>query len=208
MHARFSSDNQKLVRTDNGDFIFSDLKTKTLRRIKGHSRTGSTIALSPDGALFVEGGSWGDAAIWITETRSGKSRRFDGHSQRFPAYRPSVLEIQLLAERQTRQKTIDEIKARRNQQAAVDILRLKPQVFITFEHFGEMVDPGQLRLMESGEPDKSRIKRSRADATAAWLPCACITHPLCPSNSDPQPLFPESRMFLRIRREQKVARTL
>jgi hypothetical protein len=32
-----------------------------------------------------------------------------------------------------------------------------------------MKDPGELRIMESSEPDKSREEKSRAEANAAWL---------------------------------------
>jgi hypothetical protein len=66
--------------------------------------------------LFAEGGSYGNAAITITETKTGKSwllgTRLSG--QRIPPYRPSELEIRLIKEKEQRQAILNEAKARRD----------------------------------------------------------------------------------------------
>ena len=58
---------------------------------------------------------------------------------------------------------------RRDKQAAVDIEKFRSQVYITFEHFGDMIDPGEHRIIESDEPNKSKVKKSEKDARAVWL---------------------------------------
>lgn len=74
IYSRFSADGKKLIVSGYGGFTFYDLTTGQERKIDEFSRTGSTFDLSPDGNLFAEGGSWGNAAIKITETATGKSR--------------------------------------------------------------------------------------------------------------------------------------
>ena len=85
-----------------GGFTFYDLATGETRKIDEFSRTGSTIDLSQDGSLFAEGGSWGNAAIKITETKTGKSRLLDGRlsGQHIPPYQPGELEIRLNKEKE------------------------------------------------------------------------------------------------------------
>src|SRR5687768_14166848 len=101
----FSADGNKLIVSGYGGFTFYDLATGETRKIDEFSRTGSTIDLSQDGSLFAEGGSYGNAAITITETKTGKSwllgRRLS--EQRIPPYRPSELEIRLIKEKEQRQ---------------------------------------------------------------------------------------------------------
>jgi Anaphase-promoting complex subunit 4 WD40 domain len=169
VHARLSADGQKLLSSAYGGFVFFDLLKGTQQQINSSSRTGDTIDLSLDGTLFAEGGSWGNAAIWITDTRTGKTRRFDGRDEPLSPYQPNDLEVQLIKEKDANRKLLAEAKNRRDQQASIDVAQFKPQIYITFEHFGDMVDPGQLRLVESGEPDKSNTKKSPTKATAAWL---------------------------------------
>jgi WD40 repeat protein len=45
----------------------------------------------------------------------------------------------------------------------------KNRVYITFEHYGDMIDPGEQRILESDEPKKSKAKKSAADASGIWL---------------------------------------
>jgi hypothetical protein len=153
------------------DFSLSNAETKESFTVASFSRTGTVYDVSYDGNLFAEGGSWGDAAIKVTELRTGKSWLLDGHLSRQPvrAYQPTELEIRLTKEKAQRQAAIDEAKAQRDKQAAIDTEHFKKQVHITFEHYGEMTDPGEQRMVESDEPNKSKVKKSAADANAIWL---------------------------------------
>ena len=171
VYSRFSANGGKLVVSGYGGFTFYDLATGETRKIDEFSRTGSTIDLSQDGSLFAEGGSWGHASIKITETRTGESRFIDGQmgGQRIPPYQPSELEIRLNKEKEQRQAKLSEAKARRDKQAAIDTEKFRKQVFITFEHYGDMTDPGEQRIVESDEPKKSKVKKSAKDADALWL---------------------------------------
>lgn len=171
VYSRLNENGSKLVVSGYGGFTFYDLATGETRKIDEFSHTGSTIDLSEDGSLFAEGGSWGHASIKITETRTGESRFIDGQmrQQRITPYQPSELEIRLNKEKVHRQDILREAQARRDKQAAVDTAKVKKQVFITFEHYGDMRDPGEQRMIESDEPKKSKVKKSAKDAGALWL---------------------------------------
>jgi hypothetical protein len=159
------------VTKDYQNFYLSDSESKENFTVRIFSRTGTVYGVSHDGDLFAEGGSWGNAAIKITELRTGKSWLLDGHlsRQRISSYQPNELEIRLTKEKEQRQAVLNEAKAQRDKQAAIDAEVFKKQVYITFEHYGDMTDPGEQRIMESGEPDKSKMKKSAADANAVWL---------------------------------------
>ena len=169
LHARLDSTGRKLVAAGLYDFRYFDLSTGGTRGVRARSRTASAIDLSLDGTLLAEGGSYGDAVITITDMRSGKSRRLVGRDQRVAVRQPTDLELRLGAEKTNRRRALDEAKARRAQQAAIDLPQLRPKVYITFEHLGDMVSAGQTRIAETGEPDKSTIKKSAGEATAGWL---------------------------------------
>ncbi|HZH31772.1 MAG TPA: PQQ-binding-like beta-propeller repeat protein [Pyrinomonadaceae bacterium] len=171
VYSKFSADGKKIIVSGYGGFTFYDLATGETRKIDEFSGTGSTIDLSRDGSLFAEGGSYGDAAIKITDTKTGKSWSLGGRSskQRLPPYQPGELERRLTKEKEQRQAILNEAKVRRDKQAAIDTKKFGKQVYITFEHYGEMTDPGQQRMVESGEPSKSKAKKSAGDADAIWL---------------------------------------
>jgi WD40 repeat protein len=171
VYSKFSVDGRKLIVSGYGGFTFYDLTTGEIRKIDKLSLTGSTIDLSQDGSLFAEGGSWGDASIKVTETRTGKSWLLGGRQskQRIPPYQPSELEIRFTKEKQQRLGVLKEAKARRDKQAAIDTENFKKQVYLTFEHYGDMTDPGEQRIVESDEPNKSKVKKSANDANAIWL---------------------------------------
>lgn len=159
------------VTKDYQNFYLSNLETKQTSTIKIFSRTGTAYDVSPDGNLFAEGGSWGNAAIKITELSTGKSWLLDGSLSRRPvgAYQPNELEIRLTKEKAQRQGVLREAKARRDRQAEIDQETFKKHVYITFEHYGDMTDPGEQRMVESDEPNKSKVNKSTADANGIWL---------------------------------------
>ena len=131
--------------------------------------TGKAVDLSQDKTLLAEGGRWGNAVIKITDRQTGKSRVLNGKGQRLPPYQPTELENRLNKEKAERQALLKAELAHRNQQAAIDAEKFKSQVYISFEHYGEMTDPGSLRMAESDAPNKSKIKKAVSEANAVWL---------------------------------------
>jgi hypothetical protein len=116
LYSAVSPDGNKLVVSGYGGFTYHDLATGETRKIDEFSRTGSTIDLSLDGSLFVEGGSYGNAAIKFTETKTGKSWLLDARlsEQHIPPYQPSELQILLTKEREERRALLNKAKARRD----------------------------------------------------------------------------------------------
>jgi hypothetical protein len=169
LHARLDATGRKLVAASLHDFRYFDLSTGETRTVRARSRTASAIELSLDGTLLAEGGSYGDAAITITDLRNGKERRLSGRGQRVAVRPQTDLELRLAAERTSRRHAIDEAKARRNRQAAIDLPELRPKVYFTFEHLGDMVPAGETRIMEPSEPNKSKVRKPADEATAGWL---------------------------------------
>ena len=171
IYSRFSTDGTKLIVSGYGGFTFYDLDKGTSRKIEEFSRTGSTVDLSSDGRWFAEGGSYGDAAIKVTDVTTGESRFVGKKSSKetVPPLVPTALEERLLAERKLKQAEINAANAARNQQAVVDIQKFKQQVFITFEHLGDMTDPGEKRMVESDEPKESKVSKPADVANAVWL---------------------------------------
>ena len=159
------------VEKDIDSFYLLDPATRRTFKIDRFSRTGSTYDVSHDNNLFAEGGSYGNAAIKITEFRSGRSWLLDGRLVRQvrTSSEPSELEIRLARAKQQRLIALSDARAKRDRQAAADLTNFKKLVYITFDHYGEMDDPGEKRLLESNEPKKSLIQKSVNEASAIWL---------------------------------------
>jgi hypothetical protein len=171
IYSRFSADGTKLIVSGYAGFTLYDLEKGTSSKIEEFSRTGSTIDLSSDGRWFAEGGSYGDAAIKVTDVATGESRFIGKKSSKgtVPPLVPTALEERLLAERRVKQGEINTANAARDQQALVDTQKFQQQIFITFDHFGDMTDPGEKRMVESDEPNESKISRPAEVANAVWL---------------------------------------
>jgi putative pyrroloquinoline-quinone binding quinoprotein len=188
IYSRFSEDGLKLIVSRYGGFTFYDLATGDTRGIDQLSSTGSTIDLSGDGSLFAAGGIWG---ISITETKTGKSWLLGGpkNPRRVPPYNPSELELRLTKEQEQNRIVLNEAKARRDAQAAIDAEKYRQQVYIGFEHYGDMTNPLEQRMFESGEPNKSKAPKSADSANAIWLRL---------HNDSPLPIkIPTQSMYLR-----------
>jgi WD40 repeat protein len=120
------------------------------------------LAFSPDSRILAVGGVNQNLQFFDVETGTKLW-------QLIPFYQPSELEARLAAARKERQSLMDEAGARRDRQATVDTEEYKNQVYLTFEHFGEMISPLELRFGETGEPDKSKVVTSARDVNAVWL---------------------------------------
>lgn len=162
----------KILNVEDGSVIKKlqeKLTTGEMRQRNQSTGTGKAIDLSQDGILLAEGGRWGNAVIKVTDKQTGKLRILYGKGQRLPLYQPSELENCLNKEKSQRRALLKEEIARRNQQAAIDTAKFNSQVYISFEHYGEMTDPGNLRMAESDAPNKSKIKKAASEANAVWL---------------------------------------
>lgn len=120
------------------------------------------LAFSPDGKTLAVGGR--NQNLFLFEVETGNKLW-----QLLPFYQPSELEIRLTKQKQQRLAVLNEAKARRDRQAAIDTATFKKQVYISFEHYGDMINPGEQRMMESGEPNKSNVKKPPENANAIWL---------------------------------------
>ena len=156
------------VTKDYRNFYLHDSVANHDITIPQFSRTGSVYDVSDDGKLFAEGGNWGNAIVRITEIGDPK-HAIDLKGGRISPYVPTELETRLLAAGDQRRAKLDEAKAQRDKQAAVDTEAYKKQVYIRFDHYGEMTNPLELRMLESDEPKKSKERKPVAGAAAVWL---------------------------------------
>ena len=171
LYPKLSADGRKLLVNGLGEITFYDLVTGKTRKFEDVVGTGSALDLNQDGRLFADGESLGNASIKITDTKTGKSRLIDGglSVNTIPLFQPSDLEIRLGNERMQRQALIIAAQARRDKQAAIDTVVLERLVHITFEHYGDMKNPLDQRMVESDTPNKSRVVKAARNSNAIWL---------------------------------------
>lgn len=159
------SPNGRLFATSDisGDILLWDVRKKDpIRKLDVGFSGNDAIAFSPDGKTLAVGGRNQNLFFFDVET-GGRLW------QLIPSYQASDLETRLTKEKKQRQAIISDAERRRERQAAIDTATLKRHVYISFEHYGEMTDPGEQRLAESDEPNKSKVRRPAAEANAIWL---------------------------------------
>jgi hypothetical protein len=149
--------------TVSGNVLLWELnRKKPIRALDIGFSGNDALAFSPDGKTLAVGGR--NQNLFLFEVKTGNKLW-----QLLPTYQPSELEIRLTKQKQQRQAVLNAAKARRDRQAAIDTETFKNQVYISFEHYGDMIDPGEQRMMESGEPNKSKVKNPLENANAIWL---------------------------------------
>lgn len=121
-----------------------------------------SVAFSPDGKTFFIGGDNQDLLLYDTVT--GKKLW-----QLLPSFQPGELEQKLVAERDLRIAKLKEVTARRDKQAALDVAKYRSKVYLTFEHYGDMSDPGEKKMAESDQPKESKAAKAAGESNAAWL---------------------------------------
>jgi WD40 repeat protein len=159
-----SPDGRRFATSDiSGDVLLWDVnKSRPVHELDiGHSGD-DALAFSPDGKTLAVGG--GNQNLFLFDVESG-----DKLWQLIPSYEPSDSEVTLTREKEQRQAKLNEQKALRDRQAAADTEVFGKQVYITFEHYGDMTDPGELRMVESDEPRQSKLKKPAAESSAVWL---------------------------------------
>lgn len=159
-----SSDGKRFATSDvGGDVLLWDVtRHKPIHKLDIGFSGDDAIAFSPDGKTLVVGGR--NQNLFLFDVASGKAVW-----QLISSYQPSETEIRLDKERAQRRALLEETRAKRDEQAAVDTEIYKKQINITFDHYGYMTDPGKQRMMESGEPKNSKEKKSPAESNAVWL---------------------------------------
>lgn len=159
-----SPDGKHFATSDvSGDvFIWSVNEAKPLRELEIGFSGSDAIAFSPDGKTLAVGGR--NQNLHLFDVATGNKLW-----QLIPSYQESELEIRLTKEKDQRRTVLNEAKFERDKQAEIETATYQKEVYITFEHYGEMRPFGSLRMGESGAPDKSRVKKTSADADAIWL---------------------------------------
>jgi WD40 repeat protein len=161
----FSNDGRMIVSGHMSDDLkLWDAKTgKLIRQFKQPFSEDDQVAFSPDGGRIVSGGENGNVMLWDVHT--GKLIW-------------SVIPIDWEAEKRAEEEAQKEAKAsavleverkRVIREADKEAAAWEKQVAITFEHFGEPINPLEQHMMEKGEPRKSLMKQSAAEANGVWL---------------------------------------
>ncbi len=156
------------VTKDYENFYVTSSERQEKVTIRAFSRTHSVYDVSHNGRLFAEGGSWGNAVIRITEIGNPKNS-YELKGGKILSYVPTELETKLLKEQEQRRAILSEAQRQRENQAAIDTENFRKQIYFAFEHYGDMADPRELRMLESDEPKKSRESKSAADSKAIWV---------------------------------------
>jgi WD40 repeat protein len=117
------------------------------------------VAFHPDGKTFITGGEGQNIFMFNLESGAMLWSLFPIDRREFEGKKAS--EARRVASI-NREKEMSRL-------ADIENAPYKNRVYITFAHYGDMTPPGEQKIAETGEPDKSRIKRSAVDANAVWL---------------------------------------
>jgi WD40 repeat protein len=119
----------------------------------------NVVAFSPDGRTFVTGGEGQNILMFDLET--GETLW-----SLFPVDREEFEQKKAGEARRVASINRDKENARL---ADIENEPYADKVYITFDHYGDMTDPGQQRIVESGEPKTSKLKKPAEEANAVWL---------------------------------------
>ena len=117
------------------------------------------VAFHPDGRRFITGGEGQN--IFMFDLESGKTIW-----SLFPIDQQEFADKKAWEARRVASINHDKENAR---VADIENEPYKNQVYITFEHYGDMTPLGEQRIAESDAPKKSKVKKTAADANALWL---------------------------------------
>jgi len=159
-----SPNGRNFVTSDIGGdvFLWNIENAAPVRRVDVGFSGDDAIAFSPDGKTFAVGGK--NQNLFLFDVETGEKLW-----QLIPSYQPGELELKLEEAGRQRRRMLDDAKAKRDAQAAIDTEKYKKQIYITFEHYGDMSDAGEKRMVESSERKESKTKKSRETANAVWL---------------------------------------
>jgi len=146
-----------------GDLTVFDCKALTIRKIENGYSGEDSIAFSRDGSTFIVGGENQNLKLY-------DSKDFKLIWELFPAkFMLSKRETQLAAARLQRMKELAAKSARRDAEAKLFVKKNRSKIFVTFDHFGDMSDPGNKKMVEGTEPNESEAVKAPTEANAVWL---------------------------------------
>jgi WD40 repeat protein len=159
-----SPNGRNFVTSDIGGdvFLWNIENAAPVRKVDVGFSGDDAVAFSPDGKTFAVGGK--NQNLFLFDVETGEKQW-----QLIPSYQAGELELKLEEAGRRRRGELDDAKAKRDAQAAIDTEKYKKQVYITFEHYGDMSDAGEKRMVESSERKESKTKKPRASANAVWL---------------------------------------
>ncbi|CAN5586490.1 hypothetical protein BH10ACI2_BH10ACI2_21270 [soil metagenome] len=145
-----------------GDTIVCSLDTMTLWDVDYDHSGSDSVAFSRDGRSFFIGGENQNLSLYGTRTLKEQWSLL-------PNFKPSPAVIRLDAERAVKVVEIKKIKKERDDKAAAYVKATRNKVYVTFEHFGDMSDPGEKHMVESNDLKESNAKKQAAESNAVWL---------------------------------------
>lgn len=146
-----------------GDVVLWDLtKNKAVREFDIGYSGDDSIAFSPDGKTFAVGGR--NQNLFMFDAETGEKLW-----QLIPSYQESEIEKKLNAEAKALRDGIDKKLAERKTQAEIYVKENKGKITAKFSHYGDAESFWDQKIAESGQPNKSKLKKSKDKATVAWF---------------------------------------
>ena len=158
-----SPDKRLAAITDiSGDTIICNIDTMMLRTLDDGLSGSDSVAFSPDARTFFIGGENQNLSLYDTRTLKKQWSLLSN-------FKPSPAETQLDDERAARVAKLTRSKKERDEKAAAYVKTNRNKVYVTFEHFGDMSDPGEKRLVETNDLKESSAKKQPTESNAVWL---------------------------------------
>jgi WD40 repeat protein len=149
--------------TDNvGDVLICDLDTMALRTVDNGMSGYDSVAFSENSESFFVGGENQNLSLY---NLASLQKEWSLLSE----FVPSAAERRLVEERSIRVAEVVERAKERDQQAKSFVRANRNKVYVTFDHYGDMSDPGQKRMVESDALNESKQTKSEDAANAVWL---------------------------------------
>jgi len=158
-----SRDGSRAAVTDiGGDTVICDLDTMTLRTFDNGLSGSDSVAFSKDAKTFFIGGENQNLSIYDTATLKREWSLLSDFAL-------SEREEQLTREQKARVAVVKENKDKRDKEGAAYVRANQGNVYVTFEHFGDMSDPGNKRMLESDRLKESKDTKPASASNAVWL---------------------------------------
>ncbi len=159
--AAFDSDGKSFFTTSWFDDVmqWDALSGKLLKRINVGYSTDDELEISPNGKYLLAGGE--NQNILLFSAANGEL---------VWSLFPINKNLRRLKEaEENRRIALVSAENEAKRKADIELKELEKQVYITFEHYGDMTDPGYKTMLESDELKESLTKKTVANANAVWL---------------------------------------